>query len=60
MAQVQSDLRRRIRRAFFGRGLLQSFDAKHMRAYQHSGFSVDVGVCIKAYDRAALDVGCTG
>ena len=55
VAQVQTDLRRRIRRAFVGRGLLQSCDAKEMLAYQHSGFSVDAGVCIKAHDRAALE-----
>ena len=39
VAQVQADLRRRI----------------HMLAYQHSGFSVDAGVCIEAHDRAALE-----
>ena len=26
-----------------------------MLAYQHSGFSVDAGVCIQAHDRAALE-----
>jgi hypothetical protein len=55
VAQVQTDLRRRILRAFVGRGLLESFDAKEMLAYQHSGFSVDAGVCIEADDRAALE-----
>ena len=55
VAQVQTDLRRRILRAFVGRGLLESCDAKEMLAYQHSGFSVDAGVCIEAYDRAALE-----
>ena len=54
-AQVETDLRRRILRAFVGRGLLQSCDAKDMPAYQHSGFSVDAGVCIQAHDRAALE-----
>ena len=54
VAQVQTDLRRRIRRAFVGRGLLQSCDAKEMLAYQHSGFSVDAGVRIEANDHAAL------
>ncbi len=38
-----------------GRGLLESCDAKEMLAYQHSGFSVDAGVCIEADGRAALD-----
>ena len=37
------------------RGLLESCDAKDMLAYQHSGFSVDAGVCIEAHDRAALE-----
>jgi len=55
VAQAQTDLRRRILRAFVGRGLLQSCDAKEMLAYQHSGFSVDAGVCIGAHDRAALE-----
>lgn len=55
VAQVQADLRRRILRAFVGRGLIESFDAKEMLAYQHSGFSVDAGVCIEAQDRAGLE-----
>jgi hypothetical protein len=55
VAQVQADLRRRILRAFVGRGLLESFEAKDMLAYKHSGFSVDAGVCIEAHDRAALE-----
>ena len=38
-----------------GRGLLESCDAKEMLGYQHSGFSVDAGVCIQAHDRAALE-----
>jgi len=54
-AQVQADLRRRILRAFVGRGLLESFEAKEMLGYQHSGFSVDAGVCIEAHDRTALE-----
>ena len=55
VAQVQVDLRRRILRAFVGRSLLESCDAKEMLGYQHSGFSVDAGVCIEAHDRAALE-----
>ena len=53
VVQAQADLRRRILRAFVGRGLLESFEAKEMLAYQHS-FSVDAGVSIEAHDRAAL------
>ena len=55
VAQVQATLRKRILRAFVGRGLLESCDAKDMLAYQHSGFSVDAGVCIEAHDRAGLE-----
>jgi hypothetical protein len=55
VAQVQTDLRRRILRAFVGRGLLESCDAKDMLGYQHSGFSVDAGVRIESHDRAALE-----
>ena len=55
VAQVQATLRRRVLRAFVGCGLLESSDAKEMLAYQHSGFSVDAGVCIEAHDRAALE-----
>ncbi len=37
VAQARADLRRRILRAFVGRGLLESFEAKEMLAYPHSG-----------------------
>ena len=53
--RVSADLRKRILRAFVSRGLLESFEAKEMLGYQHSGFSVDAGVCIEAHDRAALE-----
>ncbi len=52
---MQTTLQKRILRAFVGRGLLESCDAKDMLAYTHSGFSVDAGVCIQAHDRAALE-----
>ena len=55
VAKAQTNFRRRILRAFVGRGLIESCDAKEMLAYQHSGFSVDAGVCIEARDRAALE-----
>lgn len=35
--------------------MLVRCDAKEMLAYQHSGFSVDAGVCIEAHDHAALE-----
>jgi len=53
--QVQTTLRRRILRAFVGRGLLEGFEAKEMLGYKHSGFSVDTSVCIAAQDRAGLE-----
>jgi len=55
VAPVQTTLQKRILRAFVARGLLENCDAKDMLAYQHSGFSVDAGVCIEAHDRAALE-----
>lgn len=55
MAQVQVDLRLRILRAFVGRGLIEQAYAKEMLAHQHSGFSVDSGVCIEAHDWLALE-----
>ena len=54
VAQVQANLRHRILPAFVGRGLLERCDAKDMLACQHSGFSVDAGVCIAAHDRVGL------
>jgi Putative transposase len=54
VALVQATLRKRILRAFVGRDLLESFEAQEMLAYQHSGFSLNAGVCIQAHDRAAL------
>ncbi len=53
--QVQTTLRRRILRAFVGRGLLEGFEAKEILGYKHSGFSVDTSVCIAAQDRAGLE-----
>ena len=55
VAQAQATFRRRILRAFVGRGLWESFEAKEMLGYQHNGFSVDAGVCIQAHDRAGLE-----
>ena len=54
VVQAQATLRRRILRAFVGRGLLERFEAKEMLGYAHSGFSVDTSVCIAAHDRAGL------
>jgi hypothetical protein len=51
---VQADLRRRILRAFVGRGPLERCVAKEMLAYKHGGFSVDAGVCIEAQVKLTL------
>ena len=53
--EAQASLRKRILRAFVGRGLLEGFEAKEMLAYKHSGFSVDTSVCIAGHDRAGLE-----
>jgi len=55
VGQAQASLRRRILRAFVGRGLLEGFEAQEMLAYRHSGFSVDTSVYIAAQDRAGLE-----
>ena len=55
VTQAQASFRRRILRAFVGRGLLESFEAQEMLGYKHSGFSVDTSVCIAAHDRAGLE-----
>ena len=55
VAQLQTTLRRRILRAFVGRGLLEYFEVKEMLGIKHSGFSVDTSVCIAAQDRAGLE-----
>ena len=55
VGQAQASLRRRILRAFVGRGLMECFEAKEMLGYKHSGFSVDTSVCITAHDRAGLE-----
>ena len=55
MAKAQANLRRRILRAFVGRGLLEGFEAQEMLGYKHSGFSVDTSVCIAAQDRSGLE-----
>ncbi len=55
VGQAQASLRRRILRAFVGRGLLESFEAQEMLGYKHSGFLVDTSVYIAAHDRAGLE-----
>ena len=42
--------------AFVVRDLLESFETKAILGYQHSGFSVDAGLCIQAHTRAILDL----
>lgn len=52
---VHAGVRRRVLRAFVGRDLIESLDAKEMLAYEHNGFSVDASVCIEARDRSGLE-----
>jgi hypothetical protein len=59
-AAVQTNIRKRLLRAFVARGHLESHDAKDMNeratSRQHGcGFSVDAGVRIEATDRAGLE-----
>ncbi len=54
-AQVQATFRRRMLRAFVGWGLLESFEAKEMLVYRHSGFTVDTSERIEAHYRAGLE-----
>ncbi len=60
VAQVQADLRRCILRAFVGRSLIESVDAKEMLAYQHSGFSVHADVRIEAHAPGVVPQGNAG
>jgi hypothetical protein len=55
VTQVQTNLRRRILRAFMGRGLIEKAHVKDMLGYQYNWFSVDAGVRIEAHNRAALE-----
>lgn len=55
VTQVQATLRWRSLRAIVGRGPLDGFEAKEMRACRLSGFSVDASVCIKAHDHPGLE-----
>ena len=54
-ARAQDMLRKRILRAFVGRGLLERVEAREMLGYRHSGFSLDTSVCIAAQDRTGLE-----
>ena len=54
MAQVQADLRRRILRAFVGRGLLEGFEAKEMLAYQPSSRTVLISGNSLSFQRGRL------
>jgi hypothetical protein len=53
---VQSQVRRRILRAFVRRGLLKKEDRKEMEQWEHGGgFSLNASVRIKAHDRQGLE-----
>lgn len=53
---VQTQIRRRILRAFVRRGLLEKEDRKEMEQWDHGGgFSLDASVRIEAHDRSGLE-----
>jgi len=53
---VQTQVRRRILRAFARRGLLEKEDRKEMEQWEHGGgFSLDASVRIEAHDRQGLE-----
>jgi hypothetical protein len=53
---VQTQVRRRILRAFVRRGLIVAHDRKEMDAWEHGGgFSLDASVSIEAHDRQGLE-----
>ncbi len=53
---VQTQVRRRILRAFEGRGRLEKADRQEMEQWEHGGgFSLDASVRIEAHDRQGLE-----
>lgn len=56
IAQVQTQVRQRILRAFVRRGLIGKGDRDEMMGWEHGGgFSLDASVCIGGTDRAGLE-----
>ncbi len=56
LAEVQTAVRRRLRRAALRRGLLSADDAPVMAQWEHGGgFSVDAQVRIEAHEREGLE-----
>jgi hypothetical protein len=56
IAQVQTQVRQRILRAFVRRGLIDKCDRDEMLSWEHGGgFSLDASVCIQDTDRAGLE-----
>jgi len=56
IARVQTQVRRRILRAFVRRGLIDKCDRDEMMGWEHGGgFSLDASVCIEGRDRAGLE-----
>jgi hypothetical protein len=58
VAQAQTNLRRRNLRAFVGRGLLGSFEAKKMLAYPHSGFCARPPFAMERLRKAGSELVC--
>ena len=56
LSPIQSEVKRRLVRAFVKRGLLDAIAGEAMiDAQQGGGFSVDASVCIGSDDRAGLE-----
>ena len=55
VAAVQGVVRQRVLRLFERRGVLGSEAVADMRAWPHSGFSIDASVTVCARDRAGLE-----
>jgi hypothetical protein len=56
IAKGQEQVRRRVRRAFVRRGLLEPEAARNMRAWEGGGgFSVDGSLRVEVHDRAGLE-----
>ena len=56
IAQVQTQVRQRILRAFVRRGLIDKCDGDEMMGWEHGGgFSLDASVYIQGTDRAGLE-----
>ena len=52
---VEEQIRKKVVRFFFRKGLLNEEEASDMLSWNYSGFSLDAGVRIEAQDKAGLE-----